>query len=63
MNRSPNKQALFEIQVGLEQLVAEPENFGAWSGPIRDRIIGKEITPEDRSTIAWLITEIVRVLI
>jgi len=57
MHQSPNKQALFEIQVGLEQLISEPDNFDAWSGPIRDRIFGKEITREDRNTIAWLITE------
>ena len=45
--------------MGLEQLIAEPDNFDAWSGPIRDRISGKEITREDRITIAWLITEMV----
>ena len=53
----PNKMILYEVQIGLEQLLAEPLEFDAWIVAIRDRLAQKDVTPDDLEAAAWLIIE------
>jgi hypothetical protein len=53
----PNKMVLYEVQIGLEQLLAEPTEFDAWIVAIRDRLAAKDVTPIDLEVAAWLIIE------
>uniref|UniRef100_A0A7E4UNK2 MIF4G domain-containing protein n=1 Tax=Panagrellus redivivus TaxID=6233 RepID=A0A7E4UNK2_PANRE len=53
----PNKLALFEVQIGLEQLLSEPTEFEAWSGAVKERLASKEVTKKDLEVAAWLIIE------
>ncbi|KAL7072742.1 hypothetical protein ACQ4LE_007916 [Meloidogyne hapla] len=50
---SPKKQALFEFQIGLEQIAFDvPTNFNTWATVIKDRMIGRDPLPEPDLRIA-----------
>uniref|UniRef100_A0AC34FNZ7 MIF4G domain-containing protein n=1 Tax=Panagrolaimus sp. ES5 TaxID=591445 RepID=A0AC34FNZ7_9BILA len=53
----PNKMILYEVQIGLEQLLAEPSEFDAWIVAIRDCLARKDVTAEDLEAAAWLVIE------
>jgi hypothetical protein len=53
----PNKMILYEVQIGLEQLLAEPSEFDAWIVAIRDRLSQKDVTSDDLEAAAWLVIE------
>jgi hypothetical protein len=53
----PNKMILYEVQIGLEQLLAEPSEFDAWIVAIRDRLAQKDVTSDDLEAAAWLVIE------
>ncbi|VDK43660.1 unnamed protein product [Anisakis simplex] len=57
MMYSKNAALLQEVQVGLEQLIKQPEEFDAWSGAIRTRLVEKLITPEALSLTAEMIIQ------
>jgi hypothetical protein len=48
-----------QVQVGLEQLIAEPDEFETWSGAIRDRLINKSMTNDGLQLATQLILEMV----
>uniref|UniRef100_A0A914Z399 MIF4G domain-containing protein n=1 Tax=Panagrolaimus superbus TaxID=310955 RepID=A0A914Z399_9BILA len=53
----PNKMILYEVQIGLEQLLAEPSEFDAWIVAIRDCLARKDVTTDDLEAAAWLVIE------
>uniref|UniRef100_A0A915AV19 MIF4G domain-containing protein n=1 Tax=Parascaris univalens TaxID=6257 RepID=A0A915AV19_PARUN len=59
MMYSDNAALLQEVQVGLEQLIREPEEFDTWSGAIRDRLVDKSITSSALSMTAEMILQMV----
>ncbi|KAE9551707.1 hypothetical protein FO519_005071 [Halicephalobus sp. NKZ332] len=53
-----NKQIIFEVQIGLEQLLSEPGEYEAWAGAIRDRLSGKDANVvDDFEVTSWLVIE------
>jgi len=53
-----NKQIIFEVQIGLEQLLSEPSEYDAWAGAIRDRLSGKDVNViDDFEVTSWLMIE------
>ncbi|VDM45413.1 unnamed protein product [Toxocara canis] len=57
MMYSDNAALLQEVQVGLEQLIREPEEFDTWSSAIRDRLVDKTITSQALSITAEMILQ------
>uniref|UniRef100_A0A914X313 MIF4G domain-containing protein n=1 Tax=Plectus sambesii TaxID=2011161 RepID=A0A914X313_9BILA len=57
MMYSQNAALLTEVQVGLEQLIDQPDEFEAWSSAIRDRLVEKSITDDGLKTAAALLIE------
>lgn len=56
IQNSPNRMAIIEVQVGLEQLVSEPQEFDLWANAIKARV-ASGISSEDANLIAWLLVE------
>lgn len=54
---SVNAALIQEVQVGLEQLIYEPDEFETWSNAIRDRLVDKSITGEALSIAAEIILQ------
>ena len=53
-----NKQIIFEVQIGLEQLLSEPSEYDAWAGAIRDRLSRKDVNAvDDFEVTSWLMIE------
>lgn len=48
-----------KIQVGLEQLLSDAEDFDSWSGAIRDRMVEKRMSPATRVVAVHMIFEMV----
>ncbi|KHJ90892.1 hypothetical protein OESDEN_09251 [Oesophagostomum dentatum] len=57
MIHSDNLVSLQEIQVGLEQLLSDPDDFDSWSGAIRDRMLEKRMSPPTRAVAVHMICE------
>ncbi|EYC07461.1 hypothetical protein Y032_0070g446 [Ancylostoma ceylanicum] len=57
MVHSDNLVSLQEIQVGLEQLLSDAEDFDSWSGAIRDRMVEKRMSPPTRIVAVHMIFE------
>ncbi|RCN43077.1 hypothetical protein ANCCAN_10958 [Ancylostoma caninum] len=57
MVHSDNLVSLQEIQVGLEQLLSDAEDFDSWSGAIRDRMVEKRMSPPTRVVAVHMIFE------
>jgi len=48
---------LFEIQIGLEQLIYESQEFETWASAIRDRLISQNFNREDMILAASIMVE------
>ncbi|CAJ0607493.1 unnamed protein product [Cylicocyclus nassatus] len=57
MIHSDNLVSLQEIQVGLEQLLSDADDFDSWSGAIRDRMTEKRMSPPTRAVAVHMIFE------
>ncbi|VDM77886.1 unnamed protein product [Strongylus vulgaris] len=56
--KSDNFVSLQEIQVGLEQLLIDAEDFDSWSGAIRDRMTQRRMSPPTRVVAVHMIFEV-----
>lgn len=54
---SKNAALLQEVQVGLEQLMVEPDEFETWSGAIRDRLVDRSVTDDALSITSEIILQ------
>ncbi|ETN86004.1 hypothetical protein NECAME_16535, partial [Necator americanus] len=57
MVHSDNLVSLQEIQVGLEQLLNDADDFDSWSGAIRDRMVEKRMSAPTRIVAVHMIFE------
>lgn len=60
---SNNRMAILEVQIGLEQLATEPQEFDLWATAIKGRVSSGSIAKEDAELIAWLIVEVIQNLL
>ncbi|KAK6056407.1 hypothetical protein COOONC_06088 [Cooperia oncophora] len=57
MVQSDNIVSLQEIQVGLEQILSDTDDFDSWAGAIRDRMLEKRMSPPTRTVAVHMIFE------
>ncbi|KAK5983542.1 hypothetical protein GCK32_004640 [Trichostrongylus colubriformis] len=57
MVQSDNVVSLQEIQVGLEQILSDTDDFDSWAGAIRDRMLEKRMSPPTRVVAVHMIFE------
>ncbi|VDO40934.1 unnamed protein product [Haemonchus placei] len=57
MVQSDNVVSLQEIQVGLEQILSDTDDFDSWAGAIRDRMLEKRMSPPTRAVAVHMIFE------
>ncbi|VDL66812.1 unnamed protein product [Nippostrongylus brasiliensis] len=57
MVQSDDLVSLQEIQVGLEQILSDTDDFDSWAGAIRDRMTEKRMSPPTRAVAVHMISE------
>ncbi|KAJ1363539.1 hypothetical protein KIN20_023429 [Parelaphostrongylus tenuis] len=57
MVHSDNLVSLQEIQVGVEQILSDADDFDSWAGAIRDRMTEKRMSPPTRVVAVRMIFE------
>ncbi|KAI1727861.1 polyadenylate-binding protein-interacting protein 1 [Ditylenchus destructor] len=57
MQANPNNVALFEIQIGLEQLADSSQEFDTWATAIRDRLMSDDVGRDDLVLASSMILE------